>query len=93
MLDTLVSFAAFGFGGTATDDSGAYDDLLLPAQPDKVFSIKSQKGVTMIEYALIAGLISVVAIGFLTSAGQHVTSIFTDISTALGTAAGTGGAD
>lgn len=55
-----------------------------------LFSIKSQKGVTMIEYALIAGLISVVAITLLTQAGGQVQTIFQSIVDALATAAGSG---
>ena len=45
-----------------------------------------KKGVTMIEYALIAGLISVVAIALLTGMGRSVKNIFTTINTALSTA-------
>jgi pilus assembly protein Flp/PilA len=41
------------------------------------------KGVTMIEYALIAGLISVVAIALLTAMGSSVKNIFTSINSAL----------
>ena len=41
------------------------------------------KGVTMIEYALIAGLISVVAIAMLTAMGTTVNSLFSTINTAL----------
>jgi len=44
------------------------------------------KGVTMIEYALIAGLISVVAILLLTAMGSSVKNIFTSINSALTTA-------
>ncbi len=44
------------------------------------------KGVTMIEYALIAGLISVVAIALLSAMGTSVKSIFTSINNALTTA-------
>lgn len=54
------------------------------------FSVKSQKGVTMIEYALIAALISVVAILLLTTAGEQVQAIFTSIVNALTGAAGAG---
>ncbi len=41
------------------------------------------KGVTMIEYALIAGLISVVAIALLSAMGTSVKNIFTSINSAL----------
>ena len=45
-----------------------------------------KKGVTMIEYALIAGLISVVAIALLSAMGSSVKNIFTSINSALTTA-------
>ncbi len=45
-----------------------------------------KKGVTMIEYALIAGLISVVAITLLTAMGTSVKNIFSSINAALTTA-------
>ena len=45
-----------------------------------------ERGVTMIEYALIAGLISVVAIALLTAMGGSVKNIFTSINNALTTA-------
>jgi len=45
-----------------------------------------KKGVTMIEYALIAGLISVVAIALLSAMGNSVKNLFGTINTALTTA-------
>jgi pilus assembly protein Flp/PilA len=45
-----------------------------------------KKGVTMIEYALIAGLVSVVAIALLSAMGTSVKNIFTTINSALATA-------
>ncbi len=45
-----------------------------------------KKGVTMIEYALIAGLISVVAIALLSAMGTSVKNIFSSINSALTTA-------
>jgi pilus assembly protein Flp/PilA len=45
-----------------------------------------KKGVTMIEYALIAGLISVVAIALLSAMGTSVKNIFSSINDALTTA-------
>ena len=42
-----------------------------------------KKGVTMIEYALIAGLISVVAITLLTAMGTSVSNLFGTINSAL----------
>lgn len=47
---------------------------------NKFLSIKSQKGVTMIEYALIAALVAVVAITALTLLGTNLTAIFTTIA-------------
>lgn len=47
---------------------------------------RDNRGVTMIEYALIAGLISVVAIGLLSAMGASVTNLFTTINSALTTA-------
>jgi pilus assembly protein Flp/PilA len=41
------------------------------------------RGVTMIEYALIAGLISVVAITLLTAMGTSVSNLFSTINSAL----------
>lgn len=40
----------------------------------------------MIEYALIAGLISVVAIALISSVGTKVKNIFTNVNAALATA-------
>jgi len=45
-----------------------------------------KKGVTMIEYALIAGLISVVAIALLSAMGTSVKNLFGTINSALTTA-------
>ena len=53
----------------------------------KCFSIKLQKGVTMIEYALIAALVAVVVIVALTTLGGNLSTIFTNIATTLGNAA------
>ena len=50
---------------------------------NKIFDIKSQRGVTMIEYALIAALVAVVAIAALTAVGTKLTAIFTQISTTI----------
>ncbi|MBV5289890.1 Flp family type IVb pilin [Pelodictyon phaeoclathratiforme] len=46
-------------------------------------SIRSQKGVTMIEYALIAGLISVATIAAVTLIGTSLNEVFEKISDAL----------
>ncbi len=47
---------------------------------------RDDRGVTMVEYALIAGLVSVVAIALLTGMGSSVLNIFTSINNALSTA-------
>ena len=44
---------------------------------------KDESGATAIEYGLIAGLISVIIIGVLTSMGGSLFGIFTKINTAL----------
>lgn len=49
----------------------------------KFFSIKAQKGVTMIEYALIAALVAVVSIGTLGTVGTNLKAVFTKIATEL----------
>lgn len=48
--------------------------------------IKDEEGVTMIEYALIAALIAVVSITFLTPLGESISSLWTKIKTAVDTA-------
>jgi pilus assembly protein Flp/PilA len=45
--------------------------------------VKSKKGATAIEYGLIAGLISVVIIGAVTTVGTNLSAKFTAIATAL----------
>lgn len=49
----------------------------------KFFSIKAQKGVTMIEYALIAALVAVVSITALTNVGTKLKTVFTTIEAKL----------
>jgi pilus assembly protein Flp/PilA len=44
---------------------------------------KYQKGVTMIEYALLASLIAVVAILVITGVGTKINAIWTNINTAI----------
>jgi pilus assembly protein Flp/PilA len=44
------------------------------------------RGVTMIEYALIAGLVSVVAIAMLSAMGVTVNNLYSTINSALTTA-------
>ena len=48
--------------------------------------IKSQKGVSMMEYALIAALISVVAIASLQAVGSNVKNAFDNITTKMSAA-------
>ena len=45
--------------------------------------LKDRKGVTMIEYTLIAALISIAALVVIGTAGDAVNTIFTSISDAL----------
>ena len=49
---------------------------------NKFFSITSQKGVTMIEYALIASLVALAAITVLTPLGDQLKVIFSSVLTA-----------
>jgi Flp pilus assembly pilin Flp len=44
----------------------------------------TQKGVTMIEYVLIASLISIIGIVAITAIGAEIGQIWEDIKTALG---------
>lgn len=46
--------------------------------------LKDQTGATAIEYGLIAGLISVVIIGAVTTVGTNLSGKFNKIATALG---------
>lgn len=45
--------------------------------------LRNEKGVTAIEYGLIAGLVAVVIIGALTLLGGNLTTKFQDVATAL----------
>ena len=45
--------------------------------------IKNEKGATAIEYGLIAALISVAAIGALTSVGTNLNTTFSSVATEL----------
>ena len=51
---------------------------------------QNSKGVTAIEYGLIAALIAVVIIGTLKTVGQDLLSVFQNIATGLSTAGGGG---
>jgi pilus assembly protein Flp/PilA len=48
--------------------------------------LEREEGQALVEYALILGLISVVAIALLTAVGQDVTAILSKVSTALASA-------
>ena len=52
--------------------------------------IKDDSGATLIEYALLAGLIAVVAIGAISALGGKVNTVFTTIDGKLDAAAGAG---
>ena len=45
-----------------------------------------QKGLTMIEYALLASMITIILIGMLESMGVSLKSFFTAVNTSLATA-------
>ncbi|MCG8359293.1 MAG: Flp family type IVb pilin [Kiloniellales bacterium] len=49
---------------------------------------KDESGATAIEYGLIAALVSVAAIGALTSMGGSLDTMFTSVSSTLDTAVG-----
>ncbi len=50
---------------------------------------KEEEGQGLVEYALIIGLISIVAIAALSAAGGSINSMFTSVSDKLGSAAET----
>ena len=52
--------------------------------------MRDEEGQDLIEYALLVGLVSLVAVAALITTGTNVNSIFTQISQKLGTAAGAG---
>ena len=60
-------------------------DLVLRRMLPIFFSIKSQHGVTMIEYALIADLVAVVVIGAITTLGTNLSSVFTYVASKVKT--------
>jgi pilus assembly protein Flp/PilA len=51
--------------------------------PLYLLAAKRQKGVTLIEYALIAALIAVVSILILTAVGEDIAALFGGVSTSL----------
>ena len=52
------------------------------------FFCGDESGATAIEYGLIAALVSVAAIGALTTMGNTLNSLFTTVSNAMNTAVG-----
>ncbi|WP_237073419.1 Flp family type IVb pilin [Prosthecochloris sp. GSB1] len=86
LFASLVAIAVFFFGA----DAGFGACYSSPAQTmqGKRGRINAQKGVTMIEYAVIAAMISIVAILLLTRGGQQVQAVFARIASMLVTAAG-----
>ena len=50
---------------------------------------RDEKGVTALEYGLIAALIAVVIITAVTTLGSNLSATFTNVATTLGTARGT----
>lgn len=60
------------------------------AAVNKLIAVKSQKGVTMIEYALLAALIAVAVITVLGTIGTNLNTVFTSIASALVPVAGGG---
>jgi pilus assembly protein Flp/PilA len=64
----------------------AKEDVMkkIPEKAKEIMStIREEKGAAAVEYALIAGLISVVIIPAVTTLGQRITTIFQTISNAL----------
>jgi len=57
--------------------------VLVEATLNKYFGVKTQKGVTVMEYALIAALISIAAIAVMPGIGTTVLHIFQNIANAL----------
>ena len=52
----------------------------------RIEELKREEGQALVEYALILGLISVVAIALLTAVGTDVSQILSKVSTALASA-------
>ncbi|MEO6247231.1 MAG: Flp family type IVb pilin [Sphingomicrobium sp.] len=46
--------------------------------------LRDQRGATAIEYALVAGLISIAAVAAFQSVGSSLTNTFSNVSTKLG---------
>lgn len=82
IFTALAAMNAFGY-------TNASDNLSTQTLLEKFNSIKSQKGVTMIEYALIAALVSIAVLGTLQALGPQLDATFQAILTAI-TPAGAG---
>ena len=76
MSVTLKSFSLAKPALPKLDRLQGYVDKAHLSLLSKFFAIKSQKGVTMIEYALIASLVAVGAIAALTTLGTDLSSQF-----------------
>lgn len=50
--------------------------------------VKDEQGLELSEYAIMAGIIIIIAIATILSMGSHINSIFTKVNTALNTADG-----
>lgn len=50
--------------------------------------MRDEEGVTMVEYGLLAALISIVVLGMVTQIGTHLNTAFQTICTALSEAVG-----
>jgi pilus assembly protein Flp/PilA len=55
----------------------------IAAKLNEHFGIESQKGVTIIEYALLGALIAAALVGSLTGLKNNITTLFTTIGTSL----------
>jgi pilus assembly protein Flp/PilA len=64
--------------------------LYVEAMLNKINSVRSQKGVTMIEYALIGALVAAVIVAAIALLGPGINTAFTNIA---GTLTGAGGGD
>lgn len=49
----------------------------------RINDIREEKGQTLVEYGLIVALLSIAAIAILTTLGQDIVDVFTEVSTEL----------
>jgi pilus assembly protein Flp/PilA len=56
---------------------------LLAALQSRLAEVQAEDGQTMVEYALILALISVVAIAILTTVGSDIVSVFSSVAAKL----------